>query len=68
MLPETFGAVRTQIPQTIGLPLTPSNLIISIPSPLTLTLVPTTCNGLLAPTTEKISNSDKTCHIPNNNF
>ena len=62
-LPDNFGAFLTQIPLTTGLPLTPSNLITMTPSSFIKTLKLTSCNGLLAPTTEKISKSDRTCHI-----
>lgn len=49
------------IPLTAGLPITPSNLITKTPSSFTETLKSTNCNALLAPTTAKISKSDRTC-------
>lgn len=62
-IPETFGALLIPIPLTTGLPLTPSNLITTTPSSFTETLESTNCKGLLDPTTAKISKSDRTCHI-----
>lgn len=62
-IPDNIGAFLMQIPLTMGLPLTPSNLITIKPSSLTGTLKSTNCTGLLAPTMEKISKSDKTCHF-----
>ena len=62
-VPDNFGAFLMQIPLTMGLPMTPSNLITIKPSSLTGTLMSTNCNGLLAPTMEKMSKSDKTCHF-----
>lgn len=60
-IPGTFVAFLMQIPLTIGLPQTPSNLINKTSSIPTETLTSTTCNGLLAPTMEYISISNKTC-------
>ena len=51
------------IPLTNGLPLILSNLIRITPSSFTEALESINCSGLLAPTSAKISSSDRTCHI-----
>lgn len=63
IIPAAFGALLMPIPLTAGLPITPSNLIRQIPSSFTKALKSTNCNALLAPTAAKISKSERTCWI-----
>lgn len=60
-IPCNLGALLMQIPLTKGLPIMPSNRITIASLFLTETLKSTSCKGLLAPTTEKMSKSERTC-------